>query len=83
MTVSISDVEAYVLGYFRRNWPSAKLGTSLRGTPGLGLDEYDIYDVGRDLRHHPWRGSYTPAEFQTCKKIKDVVELIWTKVNEN
>jgi len=81
MAVSKAAVETYVFNYFRRNWPSAKLGTSLRGTPGLGLDEYDIYDVGRDLRHHPWTGAYTPNEFQQCKKIKDIVDLIWTKVN--
>jgi acyl carrier protein len=77
MATDRARVVQYVLDYFHRKWPSATEATSLG--KDLGLDAYDIYDIGRDLRG--WRGAnYTPDEFGACKKIKNVVDLIYKKV---
>lgn len=77
MTTTRDRVEQYVLDYFHRQWPSATEATSLAGD--LGLDAYDIYDIGRHLRG--WRSaSYTPSEFAGCELVKDIVTLIYQKV---
>ena len=77
MATSRARVAQYVLDYFHRDWPSATEETSL--AKDLGLDAYDIYDAGRDLRG--WRGAnYTPDEFGRCKKVKNIVTLIFNKV---
>jgi len=72
-----AEAERYVLDYFRRRWPHADLDTTLRGQ--LRLDEYDIYDIGRELRG--WRGTtYTPGEFAKCKTLKAIVALLLSKL---
>jgi acyl carrier protein len=69
--------ERYVLDYFRRRWPNVTVDTTLRSN--LHLDEYDIYDIGRELRG--WRGTtYKPSEFAKCKTIKAIVALIVSKL---
>lgn len=71
------EAERYVLDYFRRRWPNATLEWTLAGK--LHLDEYDIYDIGRELRG--WRGTtYKPSEFRKCKTIKAIVALIISKL---
>lgn len=78
MATSRERVSQYVLDYFHRNWPSATENTSLAGD--LGLDAYNVYDIGRDLRG--WRGAnYTPTEFGKCKTIKSIVSLIFKRIN--
>ena len=77
MATTRDRVAQYVLDYFHRRWPSATENTSL--ADDLGLDAYDIYDIGRNLRG--WRGTnYKPTEFEECKSVKDIVSLIFTRV---
>lgn len=64
-TIGRARVEQYVLDYFHRKWPDADAKTDLR--IDLKLDEYDIYDIGRDLKG--WKGvRYTPEQFSSSTK---------------
>ena len=77
MASNTADIERYVLDYFHRRWPSATLATTLRGD--LHLDEYDLYDIGAELRGYQGT-TYTPREFLKCKSLKDIVALIKSKL---